>query len=567
MEFAFLKDLIVIFAAAILVVGLLRRLGVPSIAGFILAGMLIGPQSLGWISDIGHVQLLAEVGVALLLFGIGLDLPIDHLKDFWKPILFGGSLQVGLTTLLTIVLAQTFGLSLRPAIFLGFLFAVSSTAIVLRGLQSRNEINAPHGRLALGFLLFQDICVIPMMLALPLLASTEPVTIGSLLPIFTASGAMLLLFLAAHLVVPRALKFAAMTRQRELFVLAMVLACLGTAWVAHLFGISLALGAFMAGLVLSGSEYRHQALSDLIPFREVLTSLFFVSIGMLLSPAIIVRDFQVVFLLLLAILLGKFAIVLLAGRMMRLPSRVSVLTAASLSQVGEFSFVLLLAAQGTLLLDSRLAGNFSMAAILSMLVTPLILAAGPHLAAGVVRVRPLTRLLQVRTVVESEKEIESLRGHIVIAGYGVTGQELVTSLIKSQIPYVVVEMNPKNVRAAGRLGHSAVYGDATSPEILEMLGIEKALALVVVINDPDAAARSVSTARRLAPNLKIIARTRFVADNPGMVQAGVSEVVAAEIEAAVEVTHRILACCNIDKAAIDNNIARIRSRRTEEIES
>ncbi|MDP8254856.1 MAG: cation:proton antiporter [Candidatus Alcyoniella australis] len=427
-ELSILRDLVVIFAVAVVVVALLRRAGVPSIAGFILAGMLIGPRSLGLVRQPHEVELLAEVGVVLLLFGIGLELSLERIKRIWRPIVIGGALQVGISVGLVLALARLFGLSWGSAVFLGFVIAVSSTAIVLRGLEARGELDAPHGRLTLGILVFQDLSVVPMMMLIPLLAGSGSGTAGLLWTLFKSAALLAGVLTAARLVVPRLLRAVARTRQRELFLLSVFTVCIGTAWAASAAGVSLALGAFVAGLVVSGSEYRHQALAELIPFREVLSSVFFVSVGMLIVPSELMHGLPRIALLLLGIVFGKALIVFLVGSLMRLPLRVSVLSAAALCQVGEFSFVLSRAAQGTELLPRSLGSDLLAATILSMLITPFALKFGPHLAAGAGKIGALTRLMNVRPAQECEASKEGWSEHVIIAGYGVTGEALARTL-------------------------------------------------------------------------------------------------------------------------------------------
>ena len=557
-EIAILRDLVVVFAVAVVVVLALRRLRVPSIVGFLVVGALVGPRALGLVDEVHDVEILAEVGVVLLLFGIGLELSLDRLKRLWRPVLVGGALQVGITSILAVVAASALRMPLGRAILSAYMLAVSSTAIVLRILESRGEIEAPHGRLTLGILVFQDLCVVPMMLTLPLLAHgggpLGPLAWAMLKAVLVLAGVLA----AARLVVPRLMHVVARTRQRDLFVLTVFLTCLGTAWVVSRAGVSLALGAFLGGLVVAGSEYRHQALADLIPLREVLASIFFVSVGMLLDPVALVTNAIPILGVLAAVMVGKFAVVLVVGSMMRLPLRVSALSAAALCQVGEFSFVLLRAGSDEGLVTPALADAVTAVAVLSMLATPLVLAKAPQLAAGVGRSRMLTKLLEVRAAHEAHEMREPLEGHVVVAGLGVAGVEIVTSLRECEVPYLAVDLNPDNVRG---LGPGAFFGDVTSAEVLEHLHVAKARQLVVAINDPAAAERAVRAARAVAPDLTIVARARYVLDGPRLVAAGANDVVFAEVEAAVELAARVLRRCELGEASVEAHLARIRGRR------
>ncbi|RJP19266.1 MAG: hypothetical protein C4527_27175 [Candidatus Omnitrophota bacterium] len=540
-ELSFLRELAIIFAIAVTVVTVLHRIKIPSIAGFILAGILVGPHGIGFVKDIHQVEVLAEVGVILLLFSIGSEFSLERLRRLWKPIVIGGALQVGLTILLTLALGLLFDLSWRVALFIGFMIAVSSTAIVLRGLESRGETDAPHGRLTIGILLFQDLSVVPMMFAIPLLSGTNVSTAYLIALLLRAVLILCVVLAAARLLVPPFLHMIARTRQRDLFVLAVLLVCIGTAWAATMSGVSLALGAFMAGLVVAGSAYRHQALAELIPFREGFTSLFFISIGMLLIPHTLLENLETILLILVGILIGKFGVVFLTGIIMRLPLRVCVMAAMALAQVGEFSFVLARAAQGANLFEDPLAGNVLAAVILSMVITPFAISYSPHLAAGVGKIRVLTRLLDIRVAEDAAKDGQrKLRDHVIIGGYGLAGTQLANALKKQGIPYVIGELNAENVHRAIEQGEPAYFADITSSEVLHHLGAERAREFVIVINDPGAIERAVEAARRLAPNLHILVRTRYMLDVDRLVQAGANVVIADEIESAELVVSRVV---------------------------
>jgi CPA2 family monovalent cation:H+ antiporter-2 len=558
----FLKDLVVVFASGLVAVALLGRLRVPSIAGYIIAGILVGPGVLGIVSDVHEIEVLAEVGVVLLLFGIGLELSLDRIRRLLRAVLLGGTLQVGLTILVVIAVGRMLGVPLPKAVFLGFVVAVSSTAIVLRGLSSRGEIDAPHGRLTVGILIFQDFCVVPMMLVLPLLSGTELDGGPALQTLGIAVAVLAGVLLAAKFIAPRLLRLAAETRQRDVFVLSVAVICLGVAWLVSYAGVSVALGAFLAGLVVSGSEFRHQALSDLIPLREVLASVFFVSVGMLLDTTDVMDRIGPILLLLLAILVGKFTVIFLVSAVMQLPLRVSVLTAAALCQVGEFSFILLRGGREVDLISEQLLDTLLVAVILSMLVTPFLLHLGPRLAAGVGRITRLNRMLRVKSL-EEEHPDERMTDHVIIAGYGLAGRELALALERCSVPYLVVDLNVDNVRRATDDGTQAYFGDVTSRKVLDHLGIRRAKELVVAVNDPDAALRAVQQARGLSKDVRILVRTSYLDDAAVLFRAGASRVVTADVESAIEIVQMILGGHGADSATIERQLDHIRSLRAE----
>ncbi|PKK82003.1 MAG: hypothetical protein CVT49_15985 [candidate division Zixibacteria bacterium HGW-Zixibacteria-1] len=557
-DLVFLRDLVVILAVAVFVVTFLHRLKIPSIAAFIFAGMLVGPQGLALINDIHQVEIIAEIGIALLLFGIGLELSLERLKRLWKPIIIGGFLQVGLSILAAYTIARLAGLAWQSSLFIGFIISVSSTAIVLKGLETRGETDAPHGRIKIGILVFQDLCVVPMMLAIPLLSGSDTSSMEILMTLGRAVLIVIGVVLASRLIIPRFLNIIAATRQRHLFVMAVLLICIGTAWITSAAGVSLALGAFLAGLVVAGSEYRSQALSDVISFKDVFTSVFFVSVGMLLSAVNIIHNIFPVLIILVAVLFGKLVVVLIACFIMRLPLRVSILAAVGLAQIGEFSFLLIRTSQGTNLISDPLSADLIAVAIISMFLTPFALSLAPKMAAGVGKMRALNKLLKVSTAEEAELDAP-LKNHIIIGGYGFAGQELAMALKKCGMTYVIVDLNSENIHRALARGEPAYYGDITSGEVLERLGLTHALSFVIVINDPSAVEQAIRAARMAAPKIHIIARTRYLLDIEPLKRAGADEIIAAEQEAAIEIVSHILRKCRVEQSSINHEADRIRT--------
>jgi CPA2 family monovalent cation:H+ antiporter-2 len=558
---SYLKDLLIILGGALVVVAALQRLRIPSIAGFILAGILIGPHGLSLVSDSGEVQLLAEIGVALLLFGIGLELSLAKMRRLWKLAVFGGILQVCSTIMFTYLIASMLGYESSTAIFLGFLVSLSSTAVVLKGLESRGETDAPHGQLSLGILLFQDLSVVPMILAIPVLAAGQ-VPLGQILPALGRAVIIIAVVIgAAYVAVPRILRVIAGLRQRHLFVLAVLVISMGTAWAISTGGVSLAVGAFLAGLVAAGSEYRHQAFSDMVPLRDVFASIFFVSIGMLLDISIVIDNIGSILLLLAAITIGKYFIVFLTGLIMRLTARVSILAGVSLAQMGEFAFVLVAAARGTGLLPEVEGNRLIAAAVATMLLTPFAISFGPRLAAGVGRIRVLTRLLNVSSVEEAETSGVDLTGHVIIGGFGFAGLTLASALKECDIPYLIVDINPDNIQKAAALGHPVFFGDISSPEVLQKLKISAASELILVINDPGAAEKAIKAAREVAPETHIVARTPYLLDIEPLTKAGAQAVIPAERESAAQVASHVLSRHCVSEDIIIERVASIRKMK------
>jgi len=534
----FLRDLVVILTAAVAVVLVFRRLQLPAIAGFIVAGALLGPSGLGWVGDVENIGRLAEIGVVLLLFTVGLEFPLKEMHRLRRVLTVGGGLQVGLTTIATAAIAAAWGAGAPKAVFLGFLIALSSTAIVLKGLTERGEVDAPHGKLIVGMLLFQDLSVVPMILLVPALAGQggDVVELGRVLVMAVVVVAAALAL--ARWVVPRALHFVAASRGRDLFVLAVVLVGAGITWMTSLAGFSLALGAFLAGMVLADSEYGHQALSDSLALRDLFTSLFFVSIGMLLDlrtgfdqPAMVAGVVAVV-------LLGKAAIAAFAGLVLRFPVRVALLAGFGVAQIGEFSFVLGRQGADLGLLTAGELRVFFAASVVTMFIAPLALRFGPGLAAGASRLGGLHRL-DSATSGALAMPAGQPDPQVVILGYGVGGELLAEVLNEAGMPFAALDLNAQRVRQARRQGTPLYYGDVTSREILERAGVANARQVVVLVNDPRATLHAVRVAREVGPKAVIIARARYVGETPALLAAGADEVVAQELEASFTIIERV----------------------------
>jgi monovalent cation:H+ antiporter-2, CPA2 family len=567
MQFQLLRDLAIIFAGSLLVILLFHRLKLPALPGFIVAGVLLGPNALGLVSDVHQVESLAEVGVILLLFTIGIEFSLSRLREMGRQVVIGGGAQVLLTVGLSAALAAGVGLPWRVAVLLGFLVALSSTAIVLKGLADKGEIDTPHGRLATGVLIFQDLCVVPMMLVLPYLAGGSGGGAGVAWALTKAGLVVAGVLVLARTVVPRALSEIVKTRSRELFLIAVILVGTLTALGTAAAGASLALGAFLAGLVISESDYGHQAMAELLPFRDVFISLFFVTVGMLVQvtflrdhPALAVAGVA-------AIMGGKSALAALGPAVLGYSGRVALLAGLAVSQIGEFSFVLARQGRGTGLLPEGLYQTFLAVAVLTMLVTPFALQSGPALLDGLERLIPLDRLLpgfrpQALAPVE-----EPLTDHVIVAGYGLNGRNLAAALRSIRAPYLIVELNAQTVRQARARGEPAFYGDATREEILRGLGAERARMFVVAISDPAATRRMVRVARALNPRIYIIARTRYVVEMPELTRLGADVVIPEEFETSIEIFARVLAHYGVPRGDIERLVAEIRGSHYEVLRS
>ena len=559
-----LKDLAVIFTISMVVILAFYRFKIPALPGFIVAGVLVGPHALGLVSDVHRVESLAEVGVILLLFTIGIEFSLSRLREMRRQTLVGGGLQMGLTIVAAGALAAALGQRWQVALFLGCLVALSSTALVLKGLTDNGEIDTPHGRLATGVLIFQDLCVVPIMLVLPFLAGRgSGGAAGLALALLKAAAIVVAIAVLARTLVPRLMAEIVRTRSRELFLIAVILLGTLTALATAEAGASLALGAFLAGLVISESDYGHQALAELLPFRDVFISLFFVAVGMLVEFNFI-RDHPVLTVSGVALVLGGKTVAAAVGpALLGYAGRVALLAGMLVSQIGEFSFVLAKEGRALELIPDAMYQEFLAIAVFTMLVTPFLLQSGGELVGVLERVLPLDRLLpgyRARTMSVAE---QPLTDHVIIAGYGLNGRNLAAALRSIQAPYFIVELNAQTVRQARDRGETAFYGDATREEILRALGVERARMLVAAISDPAATRRMVRVARGLNPALHIIARTRYVVEIPELIRLGANDVIPEEFETSIEIFARVLAHYGVGRAEVDGLVDQIRASHYE----
>jgi len=564
-----LRDLLIIFGVSVLVVLLLHRLRLPTITGFLLSGVLLGPHGLSLVSDLERIELLADVGVMLLLFTIGLEFSFAQVRRLWATALAGAVTPVVATSALCAVAAGFMGLSPQQGIFLGFLLSLSSTVIPMKALSDRGQIDSPHGRVAVGVSVFQDLIVIPMMLLTPYLASAgvaagagaSSVLLDLALTLLQSVAVVAGVLGVAMWLVPRLLSKLAALKSREIFIISIFCVCLGTAWVTSALGLSLALGAFVAGLVISESEFAHQALADMLPFRDSLNSLFFVTIGMLLDPAFVISAPVAVLASAVAVMILKLG--LIGGALMASGQRPTVALQAglALSQVGEFAFVLLRFASGYELMSDAVSQVFLTSAVITMIVTPLLMKASGPLTALALRGEEKGLWRPPKDLRPVEEPGEGLSDHVIIVGYGFNGRNLARVLKEIGIAYVALEMNPETVREAREKGESIVYGDAASPGILERLAAARARVLVVAISDPVSTRRTVAVARAHFPALHVVVRTRYLTEVDELYRLGAGVVIPEEVETSMEIFSRVLEQFGVPREALVKHARRIRTER------
>lgn len=547
-----LQELLVFLLAPVVVVPLFRRLRYSPIVGYLAAGVLIGPQALGLIGDAEVTHVLAELGVAFLLFAIGLELSLGRLRVMRRLVFGLGGAQVAATAVVVGLVAGGLGADLPAAIVIGGALALSSTAFVLQLLVERGEQLARFGRTAFAVLLFQDLAVAPFLAIVLMLGRAEPSPLVALtLALGQAVLALALIVAIGRLVLRPAFRMVAQTRSPELFVSATLLVVLGIGWVTTKGGMSLPLGAFLAGLLLSETEYRHQVEADIRPFRGLLVGLFFMTVGLSLDLALVASRWPEVALLVLALLAGKTLVLVALGLAFRQPPADAVRVGLLLAQGGEFAFVLFGAAMDEGVLPDA-TGQILMATVaLSMAATPLLAKLGSMVAARMTH----PGSADLGTL---QHEAEAVSDHVVIAGFGRVGQTVAKVLAAAAIPYVALDLDHARVARCRTKGLPAFYGDASRVDVLTAAGAGRARAAVLTVDQPVAIDRAVAALHQHFPELRIFVRGRDPHHGRRLAQSGATAVVPEAVEASLQLGGIVLAsigATNHDAAQI---IARFR---------
>src|SRR5262245_10616050 len=558
MPHSFLSDAVALVIAGASIAYVCFRLGLVPIVGFLVAGVVIGPHALGLVHDRAVVDAAAEVGVMFLLFTIGIEFSLERLAEMKTAIFAGGGLQVALATLGTLALLLPFGVDWRSGLFTGFLVSLSSTAIVLKLLADRNETSTPHGRIGLGILIFQDLAVVVMVLLVPMLGGTGGSS-GAIVWALAKAGAIIVaVLLISRRIMPLVLEQVARTCSPELFLLTVIAICLGTAFLTSLAGVSLSLGAFLAGLVVSESRFSQHALGEILPLEILFAATFFVSVGMLLDLGFLVSHLPMVATGIAGVLVVK---VLTTGAGVvalreRLP--VAIATALMLAQVGEFSFVLERAGRNVGLSPAGLgvAGSqaFIATTVVLMVLTPFLTAAGAAGARRVSRHAPVPDEDATVAVPEGPRR----ENHVVVAGYGEGARRLVRVLDGSGIPFVITTLSPEGATEAARAGLPVLLGDASRTPTLVLAGADRAKVLVVADDDPAMAHRVTSVARITNPTMRIIVRTRYMAEMGPLLAAGADRVIAAELESVLQLFADVMRSYDLSADDIERNEEAVR---------
>ncbi len=550
---------LILLAVAVLVAAAARALRLPTMLGYLVTGIVIGPYALGWIPDSEQARYLAEFGVVFLMFSIGLEFSLPRLMTMRKTVFGFGGAQVLSTIGLTALFAWLLDLPLLAALALGGIMSMSSTAIVSKLLAERLEIQTPHGRQIFGALLFQDLAVVPLLILIPAFArESDSMAIDLALAMLKAVGVLAFLLFVGQRVMRPWFQWVAGRKSPELFTLNLLLFTLGLAFLTETAGLSLALGAFLAGMLVSETEYRYQVEDDIKPFRDVLLGLFFVTIGMRLDPMQVMLNWSSVLLLVAALVLGKGALV--AGLSMAFGSArpTAVRTALGLAQAGEFGFVLLAQAADLHLMGADITQPVLAAMVVSMLLAPILIN----------RMDALTRLIAGSEWAGKAKEVHDIavktfgkNKHVIVCGYGRSGQNLARLLEAEGITFVALDADPERIRAVAASGVSVVYGDASRREVLIAAGLSRAQAVVVTYSDIPSSMAILRHVRELKPELPVVVRTIDDTHIDALKAAGATEVVSEVMEGSLMLASHALMLLGVPLSQVLKRIRDVRESR------
>jgi len=569
MELQLLKDIVIVLGISVLIILAFQKLRIPAIIGFLVTGAVAGPYGLSLIQAIHEVELMAEIGVIFLLFVIGIEFSLRGLASIKNTVVIGGAIQVFGTIAVIALCAYLLGFQLNSALFLGFLLSLSSTAIVLKLLQEKGEITTPHGRTATAILIFQDIIVVPMMLLTPLLSGASTDLFNTILWLLIKVVAIILVvILMARYLVPNILNLVVKTKIRELFILTVIAFCFATAWLTSAAGLSLALGAFFAGLIISESDFSHQATANILPFREIFVSFFFVSVGMLLNLRFFLENIGIILLITVGVMLIKGLVIAAAVFALKYPVRTILISSISLFQVGEFAFLLSATGMEYNLLSVDTYQYFLATSILSMGATPLLVNYAHNISDFLIKTSLPRQVRQrlsryAKSKATTSEQQTSYKDHLIIIGYGINGENVAKAARNANIQYVIIELDPTIFGKAKFNNEPVVYGDASDEVILKHVHIQEARVVVVAISDPVATKQIIRSVRRFTQTAFLIVRTRYIREIEENLKLGADQVIPEEFETSIEIFTRVLKEYLVPNAEIQQFINQIRSHNYE----
>jgi CPA2 family monovalent cation:H+ antiporter-2 len=558
-EFSLILDMAIVLGAALAGGMAARFLKQSAIIGYLLAGVVIGPHVLGLIPESDDIRVLATIGVVLLLFTLGVKFSLREMIRVKKVAIGGGIFQILVTTGLGIGLSTLMGWPLREAVTLGFLISISSTMVVIGMLADRGELESVHGRVMIGILLMQDMAAAFMMFILPALGGS----VGNLtamlgLAVLKAGVFLALVLLLGTWVVPRFIKRVAGRGSREMFILSSAVMCFGGAFGAYYFGLSAALGAFAVGLLISESDFAHQVLGDMTPLRDIFAALFFVSVGMLMDLTFMAGNITTITAIVLTIVLGKFLICSATAMLFGYRGKTIPLVGAGMIQIGEFSFVLAELGLRAGTISEHLYSLILGSALISIILTPFIYGLTANLTTKLMQVRGLMPLGAVDAP-PSVAEVAQISDHVVICGHGRVGGNVAQMLTQLAIPYLVIDLDPVNIASLRDRGIPCIYGDAGNREVLSRAGLEEAALLLIAMPDPIAARIALDHARRINPQLDVVARVHSQFELDFLMGRGASELVQPELEASIELVRHAMCRLGFPEARVQDFISNWRS--------
>ena len=553
----YLTELVALIVAGAVIAYISFRLRLVPIVGFLIAGVIIGPNALGLVKDQEIVDATAEIGVILLLFTIGIEFSLEKLASIQRLIFGGGILQVGLSTLAVMGLLAAFGVDWRVGLFTGFLVALSSTAIVLKVLGDTGETNSAPGQAALGLLIFQDLAIVLMVMLVPMLGGAGGGTLDIVWALTKALLIIAVVLLVARRIMPKVLEMVAKTCSPELFLLSVIAICFGTAYLTSLAGVSLSLGAFLAGLLVSESRFSQHALGETLPLQILFSATFFVSVGMLLDVRFLVSNLPLVLGAIVVVLIIKIVTTGISLKTLGYKMPVAASVALMLAQIGEFSFVLERTGREVNLTPlgwgAEGSQTFIAATVVLMVATPFLMKIGEGLSS---KLETKSVAAHTPDKIEVAEQIPAhvidLENHVIIAGYGQAARYLVRVLRGSNIPFIITTLSPDGANEAEAEDLSVVRGDYSKQFLLDLVGVSKAKMLVVADDNLSMAHRTTSVARQLNPTMRIVVRTRYISDADELTEAGADVVIAEELESIVQLFGEVLRDYRIAPVEIEN---------------
>ncbi|MBF0106694.1 MAG: cation:proton antiporter [Deltaproteobacteria bacterium] len=555
-----LKDILVIFAVSIPVVLLLRKGKFPVIIGFLITGALIGQQGIGLVSDTANIHALAEFGLALLLFSVGLEFSFEHFGDIKSRAIIAAFLQITLTFLCGWLIGWLLHWPTDRGIYFGCVLSLSSSAVVMTVLLARRMTDSVHGKITTTILIIQDLAFIPMIVLLPLVSFKTTVGFDWVDQLSDKAMALVILaclFIIGKLVINYLLKIVTTLGRREVFVITVIMLGLGASWLTARMNLSFALGSFMAGLLIGFTEYRYQAISETTPFRFCFNSLFFCSIGMLLDFGFIIDHILVIAVLLFAIPLIKMLVIVVISMIIKFPLRIGIVVGISLAQIGEFSFLIVHNGYKANIIGPYLHQLIIASAVFSMMISPLLIYYAPKIASLFDQIK---RRSKGRPAISdlTERPAPEFTNHVIVCGFGPLGKALGQLLDKHHIPFIVLELNPKTIQNIKKQDKPALYGDGTSAEILYKSGIENARLMAITVPDFMDNISILRQARELNPKIQIITRAKFRSDVAKLYHAGSDVVISEELEGGIEMARYALEMVGVPIYEVERMVKTIR---------